>query len=385
MTTNDHAQPAAPYPYAASWVNVDLGAVSHNLRALRALLAPTDALAVVKANAYGHGAAPVARAAVAGGARGLAVACLAEGAELRAAGLTAPILLLNAGNPEEAEEIVRLGLTQALCTLPMAHALSAAAGKPGRLARAHLKLDTGMGRLGLAPEQVGKFAEAVRALPGLQVEGVFSHLATAEDENTDYAQEQFARFRTALATLEGYGLPLSLRHFANSAATLRFPEMRLDAVRAGLLVYGLTPEAPGLAPLDLRPALSWVTRVAFLRPLAAGRSVSYARTHVLSQESLVGVLPIGYADGFPRTASNRAHVLVRGRLCPIIGTVCMDHVMVNLTPAGDIPAGEEAVIVGAQQGARITVNQLAGWAGTVVHEITTRLGPRVARRYSGGE
>ena len=382
---SDHvAASVSASPRSASWVDVDLGAVSHNVRVLRQLLGPAGVLAVVKANGYGHGAVPVARAAVDGGARGLTVACLPEGAELRAAGLAAPLLLLNAGNPEEAEEVVRLDLTQALCTLDMARALSAAAVRLDRPARVHLKLDTGMGRLGLAPEEVGEFAAAVRTLPGLEIEGVFSHLATAEDADASYAQEQFARFRTALATLTTLGVSLSLRHFANSAATLRFPEMHLDAVRAGLLTYGLTPEASGLAPLDLRPALSWTTRVAFVRPLAAGRSISYGRRHVLAQESLVGVLPVGYADGFPRTASNRAQVLVRGKLCPVLGTVCMDHIMVNLTPAGTVAAGEEAVIVGAQGGACITVNDQARWAETVVHEIPTRLGARVVRRYIGG-
>jgi len=357
-----------------SWVEVDLAAVRHNVAALRTLIAPAQVIAVVKADAYGHGAVPVARAAQQAGAAALAVASLQEGLELRQAGLTGPLLLLHAGRPEEAGEAVAHHLTQTLCRLEVAGALSAAAA-PDRPARVHLKLDTGMGRLGLRPEEVADFARAAFSLPGLELTGVFSHLATAEEPDTTYARLQFARYQQGLAELD---LSPGVRHLANSAGALAFPEMRFDAVRTGLIVYGLDPIA-GQEILPLRPALAWKTRVAFLRTLPAGCCISYGRTYTTPGERLVGVLPLGYADGFPRHISNRASVLVRGVRCPTLGTVCMDHVVVDLTPAGDVRVGEEVVLIGPQGADRITANEVAEWAGTVVHEIPTRLGPRVRR------
>jgi alanine racemase len=363
-------------------VEVDLAAVLHNVRAVLHLVAPAGLLAVVKANAYGHGAAAVAQAAQEAGADGLAVACLREGEQLRQAGLTGPILLLSAGSVEEARAVVAHDLTQTVCRREVAEALSAAAQEAGRTAQVHLKLDTGMGRLGAPAEAVLELAQAVYALPGVEVTGVFSHLATAEDPDPTYARAQFACYQEALRVLGAHGFASGRRHLANSAAALRFPEMRLEAVRTGLLIYGLDP-VPGQEVVPLRPALSWKTRVAFARVCAAGCSVSYARTYVTTRECLVGVLPLGYADGFPRAASNRAQVLVRGQLCPVIGTVCMDHVMVDLSPAGEVAVGEEVVLIGEQRGRRITANQLAEWAGTVVHEIPTRIGARVGRCYEG--
>ncbi len=370
------------HPAAPSWVEVDLAAVRHNLRALAALLGPRcDAWAVVKADAYGHGAAPVARAALEGGALGLAVASLEEALALREAGLQAPVLLLSAGEPHRAEEVVRRDLIQAACEPAMVEALSAAAVALGRPARVHLKLDTGMSRLGVPAEEAAAFAQSHLSRPGLQMEGVFSHLATAEDPDPSFAWEQMRRLEDALVQLRAAGLDPGMRHLANSAAALRFPAMRLDAVRVGLLVYGLTPDAPELAPLDLRPALTWRTRLAFVREAPAGASVSYGRTFVTRRPSRLAVLPLGYADGYPRQASNRAHVLVRGTPCPVVGMVCMDHVIVDITDAPGARMGDEAVLIGRQGRSRVTANHLARWAGTVVHACTTAIGRRVARVY----
>jgi alanine racemase len=368
---------------SASWVEVDLSAVRHNVSAVRRFLGGSGLIAVVKANAYGHGAVEVARAAQQGGATGLAVACAAEGEQLRRAGLEGPILVLAAGDPAAAPELVALGLSQTVCTEDMATALASAGERQGSRARLHLKIDTGMGRLGRRSEEAGAFGAAVQRLPGVVVEGAFTHFATAEEADTSYLRLQFSRFEEALQDLAAAGLRPPVRHAANSAAALRFPEMKLDAVRTGLLVYGLRPDAPGLPDIALRPALAWKTRVAFARRLPEGCPVSYGRTYITPGERLVGVLPVGYADGYPRHASNRAQVLVRGTLCPVIGTVCMDHVMVDLTPAGEVAIGEEVVLIGAQQGRRITANQVAEWAGTVVHQVPTVIGNRVARYYIG--
>jgi alanine racemase len=366
----------------ASWLEIDLGAVRHNTQALKELLGPTcSILAVVKADAYGHGALPVSRAALQAGASGLAVASLAEGVRLRRAGVKGPILLLGAGDTRSARRIPRLHLSQTLCSTEMAQALSRAAQQIGSPARVHVKIDTGMGRLGVRPGNGVEFTRFAASQPGLQLDGVFSHLACAEEPDEGYTRLQFGHFQHVLRGLAAAGISPGLRHLANSAAALRYPEMRLDGVRTGLLIYGLRPDAPDVAELDLRPALTWKTRVAFRQRLPAGSRVSYGGTYVTAKEQQIGVLPLGYADGYPRHASNRAHVLVRGKPCPVIGVVCMDHVMVDLGPAGEVQVGEEVVLIGTQGTGRVTANQLAQWAGTVVHAVPTVIGHRVARVY----
>jgi len=372
-------------PQAGSWVEVDLAAVRHNVRAVRELLGANCGLwAVVKANAYGHGAAPVARAALEEGAAGLAVASFGEAAQLRRAGLAGPLLLLSAGDPRSAAQLVRMDIAQTGCRAEMMHALSRAARRSGKPARVHLKVDTGLGRLGVRPEEAAEFARLLESLPGLRLEGVFSHLATAESADTTYAEEQLRRFRRVLSDLAAAGVNPGLRHLANSAAALRFPHMRFDAVRAGLLVYGIQPDAPGLPPLDLRPALTWKTRLAFMQRQPDGSRISYGGSYVTRGDRTTGVLPLGYADGYPRRASNRAQVLLNGEVCPVIGTVCMDHVIVDITAARGAQVGDEVVLIGEQGKHRVTANHLARWAETCLHEVTTAIGPRVERAYFDG-
>ncbi len=374
-------------PSSHSWVEIDLGAIRHNVRTIKEFIGPHRHLwAVVKANAYGHTAVPTATAALEAGADGLAVSCLNEAAELRVdAGLRAPLLILAPGEPRAATWIVRLNILQTACYQDMVEALSRAAQRLEKPGRVHLKIDTGMGRLGVRPEAAADFAQFILNQPGLQLEGVFSHLATAEAEDSSYAQLQFTRYLAAIRAIEERRIKPGMRHLANSAATLRFPEMLLDGVRTGLLIYGLKPEAPELAPIDLRPALSWKTQVGFLHRLPAGCAISYGCTYVTPHDALVGVVPVGYADGYPRSASNRAHVLLKGKPCPVIGVVCMDHMMIDATPAGDPSVGDEVVLLGRQGNSAITANNLAQWANTVVHEVPTVIGRRVKRVYHDRE
>ena len=369
-----------------SWAEIDLAAVRHNVRAVKGLLGGECHLwAVVKAGAYGHGAVPTARAALDAGADGLAVSSLGEASQLRRAGIGAPILHLGPGEPRSARRILRLDVVQSVCTEPVVRALSRAAQRLSALAKVHLKIDTGMGRLGVSPEGAATFARLIAELPQMRLTGAFSHLATADADDPEYALAQFERFQEALRAIDDAGLGVSMRHLANSAGALRFPDMRLEAVRAGLLIYGIRPDSPGLAPLDLRPALTWKTRVAFVHRLPAGSPISYGRTYITPHECDIGVLPVGYADGYPRSASNRARVLVRGRPCSVVGVICMDHTMVDLGPAGGARIGDEVVLVGRQGNSCVTANQLAQWAGTVVHEVPTAIGRRVKRVYRGAK
>jgi alanine racemase len=378
--TNDSA---LRRPSSHSWVEIDLDAIRHNVRAIKEFIGPSRWLwAVVKANAYGHGAEAVARAALEAGADGLAVSCLSEAAELRMdAHLRDPLLVLAPGDTRAAAWMVRLDIIQTACSRAMVEALSQAARRLDKPARVHLKLDTGMSRIGVRPEQAVEFAAYLTALAGIRLEGVFSHLATAESPDDSYARLQFQRFRAALAQLAEAGVPLGMRHLANSAAALRFPEMLLDGVRAGLLIYGIVPDAPDLSPIGLRPALSWKSQLSFLHRVPAGSPISYGCTHVAERDCTIGVLPLGYADGYPRQASNRSRVLLRGRECSVVGMVCMDHMMADIGAVNAPQIGDEVVLVGRQGNAAVTANQLAAWAGTTVHEVPTVIGQRVKRVY----
>ena len=378
QVTNDHA---LRRPSSHSWAEVALDAIRDNVRAIKRFIGPSRWLwAVVKADAYGHGAEAVASAALEAGADGLAVSCLSEAGDLRAV-TRAPLLVLAPGDIRAAAWMVRLGIIQTACSRPMVEAMSRAAQRLDKPARLHLKIDTGMGRIGVRPEEAVAFATFISELPGVRLEGVFSHLATAESAEESYALIQFQRFQQVLAQLKDAGIPIGMRHLANSAATLRFPSMLLDGVRAGLLIYGILPDAPGLAPIRLRPALTWKTQLSFVHRAPAGSPISYGSTYVAPTDSIVGVLPLGYADGYPRRASNRARVLVRGRECPVIGTVCMDHMMVDVTALPGVQVGDEAVLLGQQGNSAITANELAAWAGTVAHEVPTVIGRRVKRVY----
>jgi alanine racemase len=368
-----------------SWIEVDTSAVRRNTAAVCALVGrDVQVMAVVKADGYGHGMAAAARAALAGGASHLGVASAAEGAELRAAGIEAPILVLGCGMPEQARDVVEHGLTQTLATEAMARALSGEAVAAGREVAVHLKVDTGMGRLGLWPQELPAFARLVSQLPGLRVEGVYSHLATADHDDTTYARGQANRFRQALAGLEAAGIKPMLRHLANSAATVRFPEMWYDMVRAGLLIYGLDPLPGELAQIDLTPALTWKSRIAALKHTPAGQPVSYSGLYVTRKATRIACVPVGYADGFPRALSNVGQVLIHGRRCPVVGAVCMDQMLVDV---GDVAAkaGDEVVLIGEQMGERITANEIAAAQGTVVHEVVARLGKRVPRMHFGDD
>jgi alanine racemase len=381
--SNDANDTSLHRPSSHSWVEIDLAAIRHNVGAIKRFLGPSRWLwAVVKADAYGHGAEIVANVALEAGADGVAVSCLNEAAELRMdARIRAPLLVLAPGDTRAAAWMVRLDIIQTACSAPMVQALSRAAERLGKPARVHLKIDTGMGRIGVRPEQAVEFATFLTGLPGIKLEGVFSHLATAESPDPAYAHRQFGHFQDVLAQLHGAGIPLGMRHTANSAATLRFPDMLLDGVRAGLLIYGIMPDAPELARVNLRLALSWKTQLSFLHRAPAGSAISYGSTYVADRDCTIGVLPLGYADGYPRQASNRSRVLLGGRECPVVGVVCMDHLMVDVSAVPEARIGDEVVLIGRQGNAAITANQLAAWAGTTVHEVPTVIGHRVKRVY----
>lgn len=367
-----------------TWAEVDLDAIAHNVQTLRRA-AGVPVMAVVKADAYGHGAVPVARAALAAGAEWLAVARVEEGLALRAAGIRAPVLVLGWAPPEAAAAAVRHDLRLTVFDDHTRAAVAAAARQEGAIARVHVKVDTGMGRLGLPgwdPERAAATALLAAADPHLQVEGIYTHFARADEPDPEPTRQQLARFRQVLDRLSRRGLRPPLVHAANSAAALRFPEARYDLVRPGIALYGLDPYPDGARAHGLRPALRWVARVEQVRRLPPGWGVSYGHTYVAGEATTVAVLAAGYADGYPRALSNRGHVLVRGRPARVLGRVCMDHVIVGPVDP-DLRPGEEAVLIGAQGGEVVRAEDLAAWAGTIPYEVVSRIGPRVPRRYCG--
>lgn len=362
-----------------TWAEIDLGALEHNYRALRGMLEPgCRFLGVVKANAYGHGAVPVARTLVKLGAEYLAVASLDEARELRQAGIGGPILILGWTPGEHAGELLELGLTQTVCDLATARAYSAAAQKAGRSLTVHVKVDTGMGRLGFVGKDREKEILSLQNLPGLILEGIFTHFSDA-DGDEDYTMAQFSTFLELLEQLKAGGLTFPIRHCAASAAVLHYPCTHLDMVRPGIALYGHYPDeaSVGLDGRGLRPVMTLKTRVAAVRTLPAGAAISYGRTRILTRESRIAVLPLGYGDGFPRALSNRARVGFTGGEAPLVGRVCMDLCMADVTGLPDVKPGTEVTLFGP----RLPVEEKAEAAGTISYELLTAVAPRVPRVY----
>jgi Alr-MurF fusion protein len=323
----------------------------------------------------------VARTALQHGATMLGAAVLTEAAALRAHGIAAPILVLGYTPAWQAREVVRLGVAVALFSLDLAQHLSRAALALERPPVAvHIKVDTGMHRLGLAPDEVILFAREVATLPGVRIEGLFTHFATADATDPAYALAQLARFQALLEKWDAAELPRPRYvHAANSAATFRFPEARFDLVRTGVALYGLHPSAEVTCPADFRPALSLKTQIAQLKHLASGEPVSYGGTWVAPRPSRIGVLPIGYADGFRRAPTNWGDVLVRGRRAPLVGRVCMDMCMVDVTDVPEARVGDEIVLIGSQGGECITAEEVAARLGTINYEVVSQILARVPR------
>ena len=377
MTCSAGARP----PTRPAWIDIDLSAIAANIAAVKAWVDPhTDVMAVVKANAYGHGLVPAARAALEGGAAALGVALLEEGLALRAAGIRAPVVVLGCALPQQAEALVDADLSQVVSQVDTLRALSRAARARQKPGRVHLKIDTGMGRVGVAPDAVLALAAKIHALPNLVLEGVATHIAWEAARDMPRARQQIARFRASLRALRQAGCQPRWRHAANSVTTVQIPNGHFDLVRVGLLTYGIPP-AGGASGLILRPALALKARITQLRDMQPGQTLSYGGTCTLSRPARVGLVPLGYADGYSRRLSNRASVLVRGQRCPVVGAVCMDQFLIDVT---DVPAptvGEEVVLLGPSAPECISVAELAAWMDGIAHEVVSQLAPRLPRHY----
>jgi alanine racemase len=362
------------------WADIDLDALAHNIRELKRRAGSAQLMAVVKANAYGHGAVAVARAALAAGADRLGVICLDEGEELRRAGITAPILVMGFTPVSQAERAVELSLTPTVSSQQMALALARFAVEKGVTVTIHLKIETGLNRYGLPPEQLLPLAESLRQLPGLDVEGLFTHFATGDEAEKSYVRLQFQRFTQVADKLPW----IRMRHAANTANLIDMPELALDMVRPGIGIYGCYPSPHVQRSVDLRPVLSLKSRVARLRRLEPGDSVSYGCTWTAARPSVVALVMCGYGDGLRRELSNKGNVLIRGRRAPIIGRIAMDMCITDVTDIPYVALDDEVVIIGRQRDDEIPAEEVAALCGTINYEILTGISARVPRVYRRG-
>jgi alanine racemase len=367
-------------PERPTWLEVDLEAIASNLRQVRRIVGDAvKVMIVLKADGYGHGAARIARTAINNGAHMLGVACLSEGMTLRRRGIREPILVLGYTPAWQAREAVLTDITTTVFDLDTVRAFSRAAGEVGRTARVHVKVDTGMGRLGLLPDEVLSFLEKALALPHIEVEGLFTHFSVADEADKTYTHRQLDRFKSLLDRARCAEIHIPLVHAANSAALLTVPEARFDMVRLGIALYGLAPSQKTPLPDGFRPALSFKTRIAQVKTLPAGSCVSYGNTYLTQGEETIAVIPVGYADGFRRAPSNWGHVLVKGQRAPIVGRVCMDQTMIDVTHIPDVRQGDQVVLIGSQGDQVITVEEVASRLGTINYEVISEILARVPR------
>ncbi len=334
-------------------------------------------MAVVKADGYGHGAVEVSRTALESGADCLGVALPEEGAVLRQAGIDVPILVFSSIQPNEAYKIIASRLDQTLCSMELAQALDQQARQGAFPINVHVKVDTGMGRIGLQPEDVPAFIRDLQRLKGLHVMGIFTHFASADEADKTFSKRQIEIFDGLIRELELSDFKIPQKHMANSAAVLDLPESYYDLVRPGIMIYGLYPSATVSRSIELKPAMTLKTRISFLKTVPPATPISYGRTFVTQKETRVATLPVGYADGYSRLLSSQGEALVNGHRAPVIGRVCMDMCMIDVSQAGDVKPGDEVILFGEE----LSVDEIAAKVGTINYEIVCAVGKRVPRVY----
>lgn len=361
---------------------IDLAALSRNVSRLVEVVAPAKICAVVKADAYGHGLIPGARAALAAGASWLAVALVEEGVRLREAGIGGPILTLSEPRPEEMIEVVAAGLVPSVYTGTGVAGAAAAASAAGVVLPVHICVDTGMRRVGADPDDVVRLARAIGDKPSLRLEGIWTHCAVADEPDNDFTATQFDRFEAVVADVRSEGYDDLLVHAGNSAVAIAHPRGHYDMVRCGIACYGLAPSVALDGMIELEPCLALSTRVRYVKTVAAGEGISYGLRYVFPADTVVATIPIGYADGMRRSCgADGVEVLIGGKRCPIVGTVTMDQIMIDCSDVPDVEVGDDVVLIGQQGQEEVTATEIATRIGTIGYEIVCGLGPRVRRTY----
>jgi alanine racemase len=365
-----------------TWAEIDLIAISHNLHQIKSIVEPEGAsvLAVIKDNAYGHGAVEVARMAEKANVRMFGVATVEEAVQLRQANIQTPIMIFCCILPEQADEVVKYDIVQTVCDQRTCEILSESARRFGIKAKVHVKVDTGMGRIGIAYEKAVELIKQIVQLPNIVIDGIFTHFAVADTDEA-FTKIQIKRFNAVLSDLSEAGINIPIRHSANSAGVLNFPSSYYDMVRPGLALYGLYPCENPYKKIDLKPVLSLKTRIVYLKELPAGQSISYGRTYVTDKLTKVATLAVGYGHGYSRKLSNKGEVLIRGKRVKIIGTICMDQCLCDVTHLPDVSIGDEVVLIGRQGEHEITADEIANKIGTISYEVLCGINANVKRIY----
>ncbi len=374
-----------PSSLRPTWAEINLDHLAYNLKSFRdAVGKSVKIMSVVKADGYGHGAVEVARAAVENGCDYLGVGFIDEGIELRRAGIEAPILILGYTAPQQAGELLDYRLIPTVFHLDLAWALSREASRRGETAKVHVKVDTGMGRLGLCSyDDLTVFIEELFEIPSIEIEGFYTHFAAADDRDKKYTLQQMSRFEEMMQLLQALGIEVPVWHAANSAATIDLPQTHFNMVRLGISLYGMYPsQEVQHERVLLRPVMSLKTRIIFLKKVPPRTGISYGSTFVTEEECWIASLPLGYGDGYSRLLSGKAQVLIKGKRFPVVGRICMDHMMVNLgSEDPKVHRGEEVVVIGRQGEEVITAEEIAHWLGTINYEVTCAISKRVPRVY----
>ena len=369
-----------------TWAEVDLDAIAHNMREIRKITNPNaQIMAVVKADAYGHGFMETARTLLENGADRLAVAVLQEGKQLRSRGVDVPVLILGASSAEDAEDLINFDITPNVFDYEFAKALSYEAEKKEKVTKIHIKLDTGMTRIGFVADDsdnkniVDEIIK-ISKLPYIEIEGIFSHFSTSDEYDEAYTRMQFRRFMNVVDGLEEQGLHIPIKHICNSAGIMMYPEMHLDMVRPGVILYGMYPSNEvDKSRLTLIPAMTLKSRITLVKSVDEGRGVSYGKEYITDRTTKIATVPIGYADGYLRKIAQNGVMMVNGVKTPIIGRICMDQCMIDVTNVHNIDKGDEAVIFGKED---ITIDSLAEWLDTINYEVACVIGKRIPRIYT---
>ena len=371
-------------PYLRTWCEIDLDAIRSNLINVKKLIGDARLMAVIKADGYGHGAVEIDRA-VRDIVDYYAVATIDEGISLREAGVEHPILILGYNSPSLYRKNLEYNIEQTIYSLDTAAAMSDEALKAGRTAPIHIAIDTGMTRIGLSCDEKGfREMQEIREMPGIEIKGIFTHMSCADMTDKTYTYEQMERFDSFLAMAEEAGIHIPLRHICNSAGIMDFDHHRYDMVRSGIITYGLYPSDEVMRErLDLKPALSWAAHVVHIADPELHRGVSYGATYVVDRPMRIATVSIGYADGYPRLLSGKGYVLIRGKKAPILGRVCMDQMMVDITEIPDVKLEDKVTLVGRDGSEEIHVDELSDLTGTINYEFVCDISPRVPRLYRG--
>lgn len=365
------------------WAEIDLDKAAYNMKNIKKLVGDKEVIAVVKADCYGHGADDLAPVFLENGASRLAVAILTEGIELRKKNITAPIMILGYTPLELSKELINNDIEQTVYDLEYAKKLSNIAEKLGKKAKIHIALDTGMGRIGFIPNEKSiEAVEKIASLKGIDIIGIFTHFSTADEYDKTYTNKQLKKIKSFINELEKRGVNVLLKHASNSGAIMEMPETYLDAVRAGIILYGYYPSNEvDKEKLDIKPILTLKTTVSHVKEVEEGTSISYGRTFITKRKSIIATIPIGYADGYSRLLSGKAKVIINGKFAPVVGRICMDQCMIDVTDIGEVKVGDEVILLGEEGNLKFNADDFAEIMGTINYEITCMLKQRIPRVY----